>query len=144
MPSAPAAVPKPCGSVRAIGASHARLARRWVSRLDRQMRCALSSIDDHSRGQAERGTGQDHAFQHTHLPQHVVEAAPGQPVYGCRNASNTAEFGRDHQLALVLGFHWQQAVAVYVDIDVVVVGAPGRLRFEHRATLHRVRDLMHM
>ena len=44
MPSAPAAVPKPCGSVRAIGASYARLARRWVSRLKRQIRCPLSEL----------------------------------------------------------------------------------------------------
>ena len=29
---------------RAIGASHARLARRWVSRLKRQIRCPLSEL----------------------------------------------------------------------------------------------------
>ena len=61
-PSAPAAAPKPYGSVhapsgaarprkpktlihrRAISASHARRTRRWVSRVDRRMRCPLSAL----------------------------------------------------------------------------------------------------
>ena len=78
------------------------------------------------------------------VPEHVREAAPGEPVHGLGHAAAAAELGRDHDLALVLRLDRQQAVAVHVDVEEVEVGVPGQHPLEHRLALRGVVDDVHV
>ena len=59
-------------------------------------------------------------------------------------AAAATQLGGDHQFALVFGFHRQQAIAVDVDVEVMVVGAPGLHGFQHSFALSRVVDHVHV
>ncbi len=55
-----------------------------------------------------------------------------------------AELGRDDDLPLPLGLADEQPRARDVDVDEVVVGAPGEHRVDHRAPLGRIVDPVHL
>ena len=63
---------------------------------------------------------------------------------GGGHAAAAAELGRDHELALVLGLDGQEARAVDVDVEEVVVGVPRLHALEHRAALLGVVDDVHV
>ena len=65
----------------------------------------VARVEDDRVGEAERGSGLDLAHEHADVPQDVGEAPLCDPMDGGRDVSAAAEFGRDDDLALVLGFH---------------------------------------
>ena len=78
------------------------------------------------------------------MAQHVREAAPRELVHGCRDAPAAAELRRDDDLALVLRLDGQEAGAVHVDVEEVVLGVPRLHAFEHRLALCGVVDDVHV
>ncbi len=78
------------------------------------------------------------------MAQDVGEPVLGEPVDAARDDRPSAELGRDHDLALVLGLDRQQATARDVDVQEVVVGVPGEHAGEHRLPLRGVVDDVHV
>ena len=58
-----------------------------------------------------------------------------EPVDAPRDDRPSAEFGRDYDLALILGLHGQQATPRDIDVQEVVVRVPGEHAGEHRLPL---------
>ena len=82
--------------------------------------------------------------QHPDVPQHVREPRLRDPVRRSGDVPAAAELGRDDDLALPLRLADEQPGAGDVDVDEVVVGAPGEHRVDHRAPLDGVVDPVHL
>ena len=78
------------------------------------------------------------------MPEHVREAARGEPVDLGRDVTAAAELGADDDLPLALRLADEQAGAADVDVDAAPVGVPREHPVDHLPPLGRVVDPVHL
>ena len=69
------------------------------------------------------------------MAQDVGQTVLGEPVDAARDDGPSSELGRDHDLALILGLHRQQATPSDIDVQEVMVRVPRQHAGEHRLPL---------